>query len=108
MTDIARYEDARNARFEIERITIYAPSGRALALKHQVLTRNQIALRIALDHPVEPVRAGNGARVNQQRAGRHGFRSASFVVLNADPFTTVHALHRDDTGVEFHFDILRP
>ena len=38
MTDIAGYENARNAGLKIERIAIHGPSGRALALKHQVLT----------------------------------------------------------------------
>ena len=37
MTDIARYEDARNTRLEIKWIAIGGPSCWAFSLQHQVL-----------------------------------------------------------------------
>src|SRR2546425_9524170 len=89
MTDVTGNEDSRNAGFEVERIAIRSPSGWALALEHQVLAGNQITLRIPLDHPGEPIRAGNSARVNQQRTGGHRFLRTPFFVLDPDVFITV-------------------
>src|SRR2546425_890192 len=86
MTDVTGNEYSRNAGFEVERITIRSPAGRAFSFKHQVLTGNEVTLRIPLDHSGEPIRAGNGPRVNQQRAGGHSFRRTCFVVLNGDSF----------------------
>src|SRR5437016_14507655 len=94
MTDVTGNEDSRNAGFEVERIAIRSPASWALALEHQVLAGNQVTLRIPLDHPGEPIRAGNSARVNQQRTGGHSFRRARFVVLNRDVFTVVHEIGR--------------
>src|SRR5712692_8048605 len=98
MTDVTGNEDSRNAGFEVERIAIRSPSGRASALKHQVLAGNEVALRIPLNHPGEPIGARNSARVNQQRTGGHSFRRMRFVVLNGDGFTVTDAFHPGDTG----------
>ena len=65
MADIAGDKDSWNARLEVKRVAIRSPPGGTPAFKHQVLTGNQITLRIPLDHPGEPIRAGNRARVNQ-------------------------------------------
>src|SRR5438093_251715 len=107
MTNIARYEDARNAGFQIEGVPVHGPSGRPLALQHQVLTGNQVTLLITLDDSSEPIGPGNSARINQQRAGWDRFRVASFIILNGNALAVVSPLYLDDTGAQFHFDILR-
>lgn len=64
VTNIAGYENTRDAGFEIEGIAIRGPSGRTPSFPHQMLAGNQIALRIPLDYSGEPIGAGNGARVD--------------------------------------------
>ena len=73
MTDIPGNKNPRHAGLEIERVAVRGPACRAPAIANQVLSGNQVPLRIALDHAGEPIGAGNGPRVYEEGVGGQGF-----------------------------------
>ena len=97
MPDIAGNKYSWNAGFEIEGIAIRGPPGRAPAISQEMLARYHVTLNITFDDPGEPIGAGNGAGVNQQRAGRYAFPRQGLVVLNGDPLASVRTFHIDHT-----------
>src|SRR5882762_11014330 len=97
MAHVSSHEDPGNTCLKVEWIARGAPSSRTLALKHEMLTGNEITLLIALDDSFEPISAGNSAGVNQKRAGGESFGRARFVVLNGDLLATVDAFYGNDT-----------
>ena len=50
MPDVANGENPRNTGFQVERIAPCSPSCWTLAFEHQVLTGDDVALRVAFDN----------------------------------------------------------
>ena len=72
MTHVAGHEDARNTGFQVKRIPINIPALRAPGFPlEQVLAGNHITLGVSFHDPGQPFGSGNGARIDQQGAGRH-------------------------------------
>src|SRR5262252_9070845 len=89
MTDIPSDENSGNARLKIKGVAVCGPSGGTFAVEHKMLPGNEVTLRISFDDSSEPIGSGNSARINQQRAGRHGFSGAIFVVLDRNLLATI-------------------
>lgn len=63
--DIAHREDAGKIGFEQARVAIERPSFRPFPSGKQIVAGQNEPARIALDRPIEPVRAGLGADKNK-------------------------------------------
>src|SRR4051812_16439385 len=99
MPHIPGHEDSRNTRLKVKRVTIRGPSDWAFAFQNQMLTRDHIALRVALHDAIQPISARNGPGINKQHARRHSLRLVRLSILNRDSLAMLAALDLDDVGV---------
>ena len=86
VTDVARGEDARDARFRQERVTVQRPPPRALAVAHQIGSCEDEAALVALHNGREPIRVGLSANEDKERVGRNSVGVAAVHAVNRDGF----------------------